>query len=441
MRVVVATLLAACLVPTVAQAARVVDTDKLQMDVGGDVKGFFDALFPYEHLIMPEDPIATAALDFRFKFSGDYSTWLSWEVDHALTARFIPGGDTSFGLAAGTAQPIADEALTLSYTAVDTPNFTLRGRFDRLNVSFHLPGFDAKIGRQPVSFGTGLFFTPMDLLAPYTPQVVDREYKPGVDAIRLDGFFGATGRLTGVVGVIDEFDLEGLFVAGYGGFTVGVTDLNFFAAKIRKDLVVGMGTATSIGPVGVHADLTVTVPFEGDERCPGANGLADEDDACPPFVRAVVGADVRTAFGMSLAGELYVQTAGATDSTQYLKVATRPRFVRGELWTMGTFYGAFSLTQEIIPIVFVNVSVLTNFLDPSFLIGPGLTWSVSENAEVSFGGFIALGSRPEDVELIDLINPETFEPLTETEALEVLKSNSEFGLSPSQFYAQLKFYF
>ncbi len=435
-------LVAACLLlPTGAHAARVVDTDRLQIDVGGDIKGFFDAVFPYEHLIMPEDPIASAALDFRFKFSGDYSTWLSWELHHSLTARFRPGEATTFGITPGTGQPVADEALTMSYTAVDTPHFELAGRFDRLNLSFHLPGLDISIGRQPVSFGTGLFFTPMDLLAPYTPQVVDREYKPGVDAARFDGFLGATGRLTGVVGVIEEFSLEGLFVAGYGGFTVGVTDLNFFAAKIRKDLVVGVGTASSIGPVGVHADVTVTVPFEGEDTCPGANSLADEDEACPPFFRGVVGADIRTGFGMSVAGEFYVQTAGATDRTRYLEVATRPRFARGELWTMGTFYGGLSITQEIIPIVFVNVSLMTNFLDPSFFVAPGLTWSVSENAEFAIGGFFTIGARPDEVELVDLIDPDTLQPLSEDELLEVIRSNSEFGLAPHQFYAQLKFYF
>jgi len=430
-----------CAVPGPAEAARVVDKEKLQIDVGGDVKGFFDAVFPYEHVIMPEDPIASAALDFRFKFSGDYSTWLSWELHHSLTSRFKPAEDTTFGLSAGTGAPVAEEAITLSYTAVDTPNFELAGRFDRLNLSFHLPGLDITIGRQPVSFGTGLFFTPMDLLAPYTPQVVDREYKPGVDAVRFDGFFGATGRLTGVVGVLDEFTLEGLFAAGYGGFTVGITDLNFFVAKIRKDLVVGMGTASSIGPVGVHADLTVTVPFEGEEECPGANPLADADEACPPFVRAVVGADVRTGFGMSLMGELYVQTAGATDRTKYLHVATRPRFAGGELWTMGTFYGGITISQEIIPIVIVNATVMTNFGDPSFLIGPGLTWSVSENADFAIGGVITIGARPEDAELIDLVDPTTFQPLPEDEVLDIVHSNSEFGLMPSQFYAQLKFYF
>ncbi len=442
MRTLAAALLGLVLLaPAVAEAGRIVDKEKIQIDLGGDVKGFFDVLFPYEHLLMPEDPVATAAVDFRFKFSGDYSTWLSWELHHSLTSRFRPAGDSAFGLSAGTQGTVAEEAIPLSYELVDTPNFALDGRFDRLNVSFHVPGFDATVGRQPISFGSGLFFTPMDLLAPYTPQVVDREYKPGVDAIRLDGYFGATGRATGVVGVVDEFDLEGLFVAGYGGFTVVITDINFFAAKIQQDLVLGAGVATSIGPVSVHGDLTVTVPLDGEESCKGAVDGADPDARCPAFVRGVVGATARTNFGLSVMGELYAQTTGTSDDTAYLKVATRERFARGELWTMGKFYGGFSISQEILPILIVSATAMVNWLDPSALIGPSLSWSVADNVDFAIGGFVTLGKRPPEVDVLDLIDPKTFQPVSEEEALEIIESASEFGLAPSQAYAQMRFYF
>jgi hypothetical protein len=434
----IALLAVVLLLPATAQAGRIVDEEKVQIDLGGDVKGFFDVLFPYEHYFMPDDPVASAALDFRLKFSGDVGTWLSWEFHHSITARFRPSADSEFALTAGTRATVASEAVPLSYTAVDTPNFTLGGRVDRLSIAFHAPGFDIKIGRQPISFGTGLFFTPMDLLAPNAPQVVDREYKPGVDAVRVDGYFGATGRLTGVVGVVDGFHTEGLFVAGYGGFTVGVTDLNFLAAKIWKDLVLGAGTATSIGPVGVHADFTVTVPFDGADVCPGSTGAADPDEACPPFLRAVVGADIRTGFGMSVATELYLQTTGTADSTAYHKVASRDRFVRGELWTLGKFYWAFSVSQEILPILVVSATVILNPIDPSVFVGLSLSWSVATNADLVIGGFVALGARPDEFDPTDV---DTILAVLQNGFLDVFKTRSEFGLAPSQAYAQLKFYF
>ena len=140
-------------------------------------------------------------------------------------------------------------------------------------------------------------------------------------------------------------------------------------------------------------------------------------------------------------GELYVQTTGTSDREGYLRVASRERFEVGELWTMGKFYGALSISQEILPILVVSASTIVNFLDPSALIGPGLTWSVASNAELTSGGFIALGRKPAELEVTDLLDSETFQPLEEDELLDVIATGSELGLAPSQAYAQLKFYF
>ena len=63
---------------------------------------------------------------------------------------------------------------------------------------------------------------------------------------------------------------------------------------------------------------------------------------------------------------------------------------------------------------------------------------------------IATFSRPDKMntfglammqDLLDLFDLTTGQPLTEDEALEVIETGSEFGLAPSQAYAQLKFYF
>jgi DNA-binding GntR family transcriptional regulator len=46
------------------------------------------------------------------------------------------------------------------------------------------------VGRQPVAFGSGMFFTPLDLISSFTPTTIDAEYKPGVDVVRVDVFRG-----------------------------------------------------------------------------------------------------------------------------------------------------------------------------------------------------------------------------------------------------------
>ena len=81
-----------------------------------------------------------------------------------------------------------------------------------------------------------------------------------------------------------------------------------------------------------------------------------------------------------------------------------------------------------------------NVLDPSALIGPGLSWAVGNNTELVVGGFVALGKRPAELEVSDLITDDFF-PIDEDELYEVFEPGSEFGLMPHQAYVQLKLYF
>jgi hypothetical protein len=411
------------------QAARVVDQADLKIDLGGDLKAFFDLGFPYEHLLMPDGPQPAAALDFRLRFSGRYRSWLSWEFHHAATARYATESAAVFGGSLNASS--SGEALPLSWTAYEEGGFTVSGRVDRASLALHAPGFDVRFGRQPVSFGTGFFFTPLDLLSPYGPQVVDREYKPGVDAVRLDAFVGATGRLTAVLGVVDPEDPDGSILIGSAGFTVGLFDLEFFVAKHYRDLVLGLATQGSVGPVGVHADLALRVPFTGEDPTVAAE---------PTSIQFVLGANVLTDRGMTLMAEISAQTSGTSDSSAYFAEAMDPRVRRGDRWTLGHLYAALSLTQELSPVFNLGAVTILNLTDPSALIGPSLSWSVASNVDLVAGGFLALGARPAEVDLLALLGPDGG-LLPAEEALAQLESGSEFGLAPHQAYLQIKLYF
>ncbi len=426
MRALAALLLAvAAMLPASVQAGRIVDQDDLEILLGGDVKGLFDVSFPYDHLLMPDDPMGRAAVDFRLKFDGKYR-FFSWSVHHQMAGIIrSPGFGDGLG---GTAASVPGSPFKLNWDAVDEDTFALNGRMDRLVIKFHAKHMDLAIGRQPISFGQGYFFTPMDLVAVFTPSVVDREYKPGVDAVRADFWIGATGHISAVAALVGEWDLEGLLVAGHGGFTVGLFDIGFFAAKVHSDAVFGFDTSGSIGPVGVRSDFTVTVPKDDD-----------------PFVRGVIGASLYWPWGLSLSGELYAQSVGTHEPDEYMDVARTDRFERGELWTMGHFYGALSADWEVMPLIHVNLAAIVNFLDPSLFLGPGFSWSVASNADLVAGAFIPIGRRPAEMEEEDLYEiDETTGMITfldEDEIIDLFEPRSEFGLMPYQAYVQMKLYF
>ena len=310
----------------------------------------------------------------------------------------------------------------------------IRHRIDRLLVSARLPGVDLAVGRQPVSFGTGRFFTPMGLVNPFHPATIDTEYKPGVDAVRGGVYAGVATKIT-VVGAwagrpIGERDadrevLPDMVLAATGQATIGVTDILLFGGDVRAEPVFGLGTTTSVGAIGVHGEATVTLPRTGD-----------------PFVRAVLGADGRPTNTTTVTGEAYLRTFGATDPEDYLDAVDTGRFRRGEVWEMGQLYAAIAVVQEITPLIHANASVVSNLRDPSALAAGGVSWSVSDESDVVFGGYAGLGEPPDTVNLDLAIDPATMTPtVTVPDGALERSVNSEFGLYPAMAYVQIRTYF
>lgn len=367
--------------------------------VHGDVKSFFFGIFPYDSPLMPPDPVAAGLLDGRLKLQAKWGP-LTLTVHHELTVTGGGQSTLSVGPSTGVSTNVP-EAVKLSWTGVDADTMVLKGRTDRLMLAGHFGPVSVTLGRQPISFGHGTMFTPLDLVGPFNPAVVDQEYKPGYDAVRVDGFWGMGGQVTAVAAYAGDWSLDGSVGVLYGQDTVGVTDIGLFAGDILGDPVFGATVASSIGPVGVHSDAAFTV------------SSADGN-----FFRGVVGADWRPTGNTTLSGEFYVQTLGASDPSGYLTFATNDRFARGELWLLGRYYAGVALSQQITPLITGTAAVIANLGDPSMLLVPTIDWSVAENADLGAGAFLGVGKRPDGLTL-----------------------NSEFGLYPVTAFVEVKTYF
>jgi hypothetical protein len=378
-------------------------------ELNADLKSFFLGTFPYEHIAMPEDPEASGILDGRIRWKLDLGDRFRLEVHHAVTATTgsqESGMGMGFGVGLETPQ-----AVDLDWEGVASDGMRVSGRTDRLRVESTLGPTDWSLGRQPITFGQGRFFAPLDLVNPFHPATVDSEYKPGVDAARLDAYPTPSTQVT-VVGAYAG-DWEEMVFAGYGQTTLGVTDLGVFLGKVRGDNVAGLSGVGSVGPVGVYGDVAATISADA------------EEDA---FVRAVVGADFRPHASTGIGVELYYQSLGASDPDGYSEFIQSQRFGRGELWTMGQVYGGLSIGQAITPLVMVSVAALGNLVDGSALVMPSVAISVAENADAVLGGFLGLGERPREVEMDELMAGE-------------MGIQSEFGLVPNTFFAQMRAYF
>lgn len=385
----------------------------VRAELHADLKTFTLVSFPYDAPELeavgawPTGPTGSATLVGRARLRVAFSPTTRLDVHHAVAVLPTGASGSSSGLGSTGVALDTPELVALTWHAPPDPEAggaSITGRTDRLVFQVEAGPATLAVGRQPVFFGTGQMFTPLDLISPFSPATIDTEYTPGVDAVRLDTYAGLgfqqsvaaawAGSCTPLTPTVDDrcedAGLADLVLASWTRGTVGVTDLALFLGEVHDDEVIGVSLVSSVGPVGLHGDASLTLP-------PGH--LDDREPTEDPFVRAVIGGDVRPGSTTSLSAEVYVQTNGADDPADYLTQAMGPRYARGELWALGRVYAALAVSQEIRPTVQGSLALIANLEDPSLLVAPALSVNVSSEVDLSAGMYLGVGARPDGLEL------------------------------------------
>ena len=81
-------------------------------------------------------------------------------------------------------------------------NATYRHELDRAFVAWRLGRGELQIGRQAIGWGRGVLFGAVDIFAPFNPLESDREWRRGVDALRVS------------VPLADRFSLDAVAACG-----------------------------------------------------------------------------------------------------------------------------------------------------------------------------------------------------------------------------------
>ena len=185
---------------------------------------------------------------------------------------------------------------------------------------------------------------------------------------------------------------ESVFVArakdSFKGWDLGLSGL-----WVGGDRVIGLSVAGTISEVSVYGDFTYTWRAQSGELAQADAQrltLAERD----PFIRATLGGAWRWMAGGG--GSLNIEAAwlgdGASAPSEYLVSASDPRVMSGERWLLGQAYGSVGVTQALDPLLNASLTVISNLHDPSALLGPGLSWSVSDEVSALLGGYVGLGA-------------------------------------------------
>lgn len=251
----------------------------------------------------------------------------------------------------------------LTHVIRDDGKLAALHRLDRLAVGYTSDKAVVRFGRQAVSWGNGLIYSPMDIFNPFDPATVDKEYKTGDDMLygqylrdsgddiqtvlvfRRDPFSGDV-----------ESDQSSLGFK-YHGF-MGSSEYDLLAASHFDDALLGVGGNRSIGGAIWRGDIVLT---------------STDDDTVASVVTSLSHSWTWAEKNVSGTLEYFFNGFGQRDGRyDPASLAANPelieRIARGEVFTLGRHYLAASALIEMTPLFLLTPNVFVNLSDGSALL-------------------------------------------------------------------------
>jgi hypothetical protein len=237
-----------------------------------------------------------------------------------------------------------------------------RHRLYRGNVTLSSGETDLRLGRQRIAWGTGRFWSPVDLLNPLNPIALEREERLGVDAVLAEHKLGPLSRISAVYAPRHESG-ESSGALNWHSNAAGV-DYSLIAGRFRRERVIGGDIATQLGRAGIRAELT-----------------HNARDAGPTYRHAVLAMDYAFPNTLALSGELYYNGAGTTDTAAYDFTS----LFAGRIQNVGRRYLGAYVGYEITPLLKWANYLVVNLADRSSFFSPSLIYSIKTNLDWTVG--------------------------------------------------------
>ena len=236
-----------------------------------------------------------------------------------------------------------------------------RLRLYRGSLTWTRGNVDVKLGRQRVAWGTGRFWSPLDILNPVDPLALEREERPGVDAALVEIKTGALSRLSIVYAPAPDRGPASRAVLWHGN--QGGVDVSLVGGRLLGADVVGTDAAGQLGQAGVRAEAACLRPRDASA-----------------FWRATGAIDYAFDNGLTLSAELHYNGSGSRDPARYL-----PRTESLSQLSPATRYAGLYASYEVTPLLKWNTYAVRNLDDRSRGVDTRLVWSWRANVDLTAG--------------------------------------------------------
>ena len=293
--------------------------------------------------------------------------------------------------------------------------FLYRHEIDRLLVAFHPDWGEVTIGRQAIGLGRGVLFSAVDGFSPFSPVEVDREWRRGVDAVRLEYRLSgvSSAELIAVAGA--RWD-DSALLARMRGY-IGNLDGELIVGKRAGDVMCAGALSMAVKDAEVHLELAV---FDTPESYPDGALFGDEH----LVAKAVLGSSYTfdAGNGLTVLGEYHYNGFGVRDASDIaahlLEPARQERYLRGELQTLGQHALGLQCAYPFSPTLNGSLMTLCDPTDGSGILSPSLVWDASQQTSVALSAFVPWGASPHNGQI-----------------------RSTYGSSAASLFIQLSMYF
>jgi hypothetical protein len=322
-----------------------------------------------------------------------------------------PVGSILGGLTTG-----GGEYWDLQWTIKESDHWMWRHRFDRLNVRVApTDAVQIGFGRQTISWATTLFLTPADPFTPFDPADPFREYRAGVDALRIQVYPGPLSDLDFVVRPLKTTAGETITLLTRGRAVWQSWEISAWAGILHNGPAGAVGLSGALGSTALRTELSL------------------QEDETELALRGTIGVDRRYSL---LARDLYLvieyqhDEFGASSASDLLNVVLSDPFARGQLQVLGRDELAGQASYQVHPLVDATLLTLWNLNDKSLLIAPVGSYSISNDVTLQAGLYLGLGD-----DISQLPDPPA-PPISPRPELP-----SEYGITPTTLWLSVTAFF
>ncbi len=332
------------------------------------------------------DPNTTGVLaDARLMWQHRWGDWAA-QAHYKLSSETGDSAALSRAIAAAFPATSLNTFFDLTHTLSDADALVASHTIDRLFVSLSTPNTVIRVGRQALTWGSGLVFRPMDLVAPFSPDSTDTEFKPGVDMIYFQWLMDDGSDLE-FIAVPRRDSIGGPATADASTFamryqtSLGDLGANLILARDHGDLTAGLGLSGSLGGAAWNAEIVPTQLADGTIK---TSALANITTATQLFDRTTI-----------LFAEAFHNGFGQTGTglaLDTLPISLADRIARGQVFNVSQDYLALGLSMQITPLITLGSAAILNLNDQSYLASAEVNWSLSDNANLMLGTQIPRGA-------------------------------------------------